>query len=145
MKLVRMEEPELDVEQLDERATAELIDAIGDKLLTREFRLQGPINFADAVRRIQQYNSDMKISKLNRFGVTGKDEDRVTTLEKRVDKLEADVEQGFQKLDGDKDFKDAVNKMANDLAELVCRQGNATQKVPPPHLLLMPEGQTCGT
>ena len=52
MKLVRMAEPDFDVEQLDERATAELVDAIGDKLLTREFRLQGPINFSDAMRRI---------------------------------------------------------------------------------------------
>ena len=145
MKLVKMAEPELDVEQLDERATAELIDAIGDKLLTREFRLQGPINFADAVRRIQQYYSDMRVSKLNRFGVTGEDEDRVTALEKRMDKLEADVKQGFQKLDGDNtDLKETVNKMANDLAELVSKQGNATQKVPP-HPLLMQEGRTCGT
>ena len=136
IKLVRMAEPELDVEQLDERATDELIDAIGDKLLTREFRLQGPINFADAVRRIQQYYSDMRVSKLNRFGVTGEDEDRVTALEKRMDKLEADVKQGFQKLDGDNtDLKETVNKMANDLAELVSKQGNATQKVPPTRYL----------
>ena len=35
MKSVRMAEPDFDAEQLDERATAELADAIGDKLLTR--------------------------------------------------------------------------------------------------------------
>ena len=69
MKLVRMAKPDFDAEQLDERATAELVDAIGDKLLAREFRLQGSINFSDAIRRIQQYTSDMRVSKLKQFSV----------------------------------------------------------------------------
>ena len=70
MKLVKMADPELEGEQLDDRATAELVDAIGDRFLTREFRLQGPINFADAIRRIQQYNADMKVNRIARFGLT---------------------------------------------------------------------------
>ena len=69
MKLVKMADPDLDGEQLDDRATAELVDAIGDRLLTSEFRLQGPINFADAIRRIQQYNADMKVNRIDRKSV----------------------------------------------------------------------------
>ena len=92
MKLVRMAEPDFDAEQLDERATAELVDAIGDKLLTREFRLQGPINFSDAIRRIQQYNSDMRVSKLNRFGVDEEGKE-AAEMKVRVDRLEKEMKQ----------------------------------------------------
>ena len=68
MKLILMAEPDLDQDAWDDRACEELVDAIGDRLLTHEFRLQGPINLADAIRHIQQYNSDMRISRLNRVG-----------------------------------------------------------------------------
>ena len=60
----------LDGEQLDEKDTAELIDAIWDQLLTCKFRLQGPINFAEVIRRIQQYNVVMKVNEISRFGLT---------------------------------------------------------------------------
>lgn len=83
MNLVKMADPDLDGEQLDDRATAELVDAIGDRLLTREFRLQGPINFADAIRRIQQYNADMKVNRISRFGLT-EQEDLNTKIESLI-------------------------------------------------------------
>ena len=101
MKLVRMAEPDLDQDALDDRACAELVDAIGDRLLTREFRLQGPINFADAIRRIQQYNSDMRISRLHRVGIE-EDEDtrsqerdaKIKQLDKEMKELKASVDKG---------------------------------------------------
>ena len=92
LKLVRMAEPDLEPEQLDERATAELIDAIGDRLLTREFRLQGPINFADAIRRIQQYNTDMKVSRVNRLTVGEEVEGKESAMEMEMKALKQKYE-----------------------------------------------------
>ena len=95
MKLVKMADPELEGEQLDDRATAELVDAIGDRFLTREFRLQGPINFADAIRRIQQYNADMKVNRVARFGLTGEEDlnSKIESLAKENERLKETVEQ----------------------------------------------------
>ena len=100
MKLVKMADPELEGEQLDDRATAELVDAIGDRFLTREFRLQGPINFADAIRRIQQYNADMKINRIHRLELSDPDEGdlntKVASLTKENEGLKKTIQQ-FQK------------------------------------------------
>jgi hypothetical protein len=68
---------------LDTRATREFVDAIGDKHLTREFRLQEPDNFADAVRRVQQYNSDMRNSTIRRL-----DSDEAVKQEERLCAME---------------------------------------------------------
>ena len=84
MKLVKMAEPDLDGEQLDDKATAELVDAIGDGFLTREFRLQRPINFADAIRRIKQYNADMKVSKIPRLEMEEDGEEKMKLLETKL-------------------------------------------------------------
>jgi hypothetical protein len=74
---------------LDTRATREFVDAIGDKHLTREFRLQEADNFADAVRRVQQYNSDMRNSTIRRLDSEEavKQEERLCTMEKVMQKL----------------------------------------------------------
>ena len=124
MKLVRMAEPDFDVEQLDERATAELVDAIGDKLLTREFRLQGPINFSDAIRRIQQYNSDMRTTRLNRFGVEDGDKE-MAEMKDRIDKIENQVQQmkiGFSK--AQEESKAGFSELNKTLKELLVRSSN---------------------
>lgn len=129
MKFVRMAEPDFDVEQLDERATAELVDAIGDKLLTREFRLQGPINFSDAIRRIQQYNSDMRVSKLNRFSVED-DEKEVAEMKDRINKVEREVQQlnvGFSK--AQEENKVVFNELNKTLKELLARQNPNTPEM----------------
>ena len=124
MKLVRMAEPDFDAEQLDERATAELVDAIGDKLLTREFRLQGPINFSDAIRRIQQYNSDMRATRLNRFGVDDGDKE-VAEMKDRMDKIEREVQQMnlvFNK--AQEESKAGFSELNKTLKELLVRSSN---------------------
>ena len=105
LKLVRMAEPDLEPEQLDERATAELIDAIGDRLLTREFRLQGPINFADAIRRIQQYNTDMKVSRVNRLTVGEELEGKESAMEMEIKALKQKYEA----------LQDSMNKMGEEM------------------------------
>ena len=87
MKLVRIADPDLDAAQRDERAIAELVEAIGDRHLTREFRLQGPVDFNDAVRRIQQYNIDMKIHKMRRMAID-EEEDTVDRMQKTILELE---------------------------------------------------------
>ena len=132
MKLVRMAEPDLEHEQLDERACAELIDAIGDRLLTREFRLQGPINFADALRRIQQYNSDMRVSKLHRLGVEQECENQSVEMENRVRKLEDDVKgltEGVDKLQ--KGIKESVQANETKLGEILAKMDLGTQRSRP--------------
>ena len=124
MKLVRMAEPDFDVEQLDERATAELVDAIGDKLLTREFRLQGPINFSDAIRRIQQYNSDMRATRLNRLGIEDGDKE-MAEMKDRIDKIENQVQQmkiGFSK--AQEESKAGFSELNKTLKELLVRSSN---------------------
>ena len=96
MKLVKMADPDLDGEQLDDRATAELVDAIGDRLLTREFRLQGPINFADAIRRIQQYNADMKVNRIHRLELSEEEDllnTKVTNLTRENETLKKTMEE----------------------------------------------------
>jgi molybdopterin-binding protein len=84
MKLVKLSEPGLGVGDIDDRATREFIDAIGDKHLTREFRMMGAIDFNDAVRRVQQYNSDMKSSSIRRFESEEsiRQEERINAMEK---------------------------------------------------------------
>ena len=84
-----MADPELEGEQLDDRATAELVDAIGDRFLTREFRLQGSINFADAIRRIQQYNADMKVNRIARFALTEQED-----LDSKIESLAKENQKG---------------------------------------------------
>ena len=91
MKLVRIAEPELEGDQLDDRATAELVDAIGERMLTREFRLRAPVNFADAIRRISQYNSDMRTARVCHMGI-GDDDERFQEMETRITKLEKSQE-----------------------------------------------------
>ena len=96
MKLVKMADPDLDGEQLDDRATAELVDAIGDRLLTSEFRLQGPINFADAIRRIQQYNADMKVNRIHRLELSEEEDllnTKVTNLTRENETLKKTMEE----------------------------------------------------
>lgn len=81
MKLVKVADPDLEDEALDDRATAELVDAIGDKTLTREFRLVRAVNFADAIRRIQQYQNDLGSSKLRRVETDQPEDDGLKKLE----------------------------------------------------------------
>jgi molybdopterin-binding protein len=83
MKLVRLSEPRLGAVALDHRATREFVDAIGDKHLTREFRFLEADNFADAVRRVQQFNSDMKNSTIRRL-----DSEEAVSQEKRMCAME---------------------------------------------------------
>ena len=54
MKLIRLSTLTIGMAARDERATQELLEAIGDKHMTRQFRLQGPIDFNDALTRVQQ-------------------------------------------------------------------------------------------
>ena len=132
MKLVRMADPDLEAEQLDERACAELIDAIGDRLLTREFRLQGPINFSDAIRHIQQYNSDMRVSKLHRIGVEQECENQSLEMENRVKQLEGDVKElkvGMEKLE--KEFKETSQATGTKLEEILAKVTQGAQKPRP--------------
>jgi Sec-independent protein translocase protein TatA len=65
------------------------VDAIGDKLLTREFRLRAADGFADAVRRVQQYTSDMKNSAIRRLESEEvvNQENRMCAIEKMLQEL----------------------------------------------------------
>ena len=58
-RLVRLGHPTLTEDQRTETAIRELVEAIGDKWLRREFRLQPPASFTDALKRIQEFNNDM--------------------------------------------------------------------------------------
>lgn len=98
MKLVKIAEPELDDDQLDERATAELIDAIGDRNLTREFRLVGAVNFADALRRIQQYNTDTKSNKVRRIETESTAEERVKAMEEKWETFKGEMQTSIKEV-----------------------------------------------
>ena len=124
MKLVKMAEPDLDGEQLDDKATTELVDAIGDRFLTREFRLQGPINFADAIRRIQQYNADMKVSKIHRLEMEEDGEEKMKLLETKLAGQTKQMES----------LQSSLNGMQKSLEALLLRDSSATQIT----------GQRCG-
>ena len=125
MKLVKIAEPELDEGQRDERATAELVDAIGDRLLTREFRIQGPINFADAIRRIQQYNSDMMVTRMRRMGLE-EEESEIKELKERLKTVEDQVCQVSTKT------AEAVEQMATMIKEIKTKleEKDTTPSVP---------------
>lgn len=123
MKLIRIAEPELRARARDERATAELIEAIGDKHLTREFRLQGPIDFNDALRRVQQYNIDMRQTRNRRLELEEDDEEgelkrRLIEVETRMDQLEQVVTTTSTKLvetmaKSQKDLMEAMKKVGD--------------------------------
>jgi hypothetical protein len=114
MKLVKITDPELDGEDLDERATTELIDAIGDRHLTREFRLMRPINFADAIKRIQQYNSDMRVTKVRRLGEDCDEE--VQKLKLQMDQLQVTV----KKIEEDnKTIKETMEKNKTEICKTI--------------------------
>lgn len=89
MKLVRLSDPEQNAEARDEFATRELVEAITDRHLTREFRVLQPINFADAIRRIQQYNSDMGVAKIRAVGAD--EDEEMKKMTERCNRLEASV------------------------------------------------------
>lgn len=59
-RLVRIAHPGLPMAQHAEIATRELVEAIGDKWLRREFRLRPAVNFTDALMRVRDYNADMR-------------------------------------------------------------------------------------
>lgn len=119
MKLVRLAEPALDDEQRDDRATQELVDSIGDRHLVREFRLQGAINFADAVRRIQQYNTDMKTTAMRRMELGLEDDTtKLSKLETRIQQIEL----------GMTELKTNLQSMGKEVAELVVQGVNKALK-----------------
>jgi hypothetical protein len=57
-RLVELANPDMTEEQQEKLATLELVDAMGDFTLRREFRMQEPDNYADALKRINEYNSE---------------------------------------------------------------------------------------
>jgi hypothetical protein len=114
MKLVKITDPDLDEDQLDERATTELIDAIGDRHLTREFRLMGPVNFADAIKRIQQYNSDMRVTKVRRIG--DEEEEELLKLKLQVSQLQGTVKSIE---DSNKAIKESMEKLETRLSTTI--------------------------
>lgn len=82
-KLVRIAYPDLDDDQKEHHAVNTIVDSIEDWTLRREFRLQPPANFLDAVQRITEYNSDRKsVGKIRRVELGEENS------ETKIDKLE---------------------------------------------------------
>lgn len=77
--LVDVGYPALDDDQRVEIAIREVLDAIGDKVLRREFKWRQAQNFADALQRIQEYFSDMRADSRLRQADFGSDQDLLQT------------------------------------------------------------------
>lgn len=88
--LVDVGYPALDDDQRVEIAIREVLDAIGDKVLRREFKWRQAQNFADALQRIQEYFSDMRADSRLRQADFGSDQD-LQQLKKTVSELSSEV------------------------------------------------------
>ena len=58
LQLVATAHPHLTIAAREDMATQELIEALGDWHLRREFRLQPATSFSEALKRVQEYNFD---------------------------------------------------------------------------------------
>lgn len=95
-KLVRLAHPDMDDEQRNQLVVAELVEAAGDKMLRREFRLQPTDDVAEAMTRIKDYHSDMgKDRKVTLRPLAAEemaeDEKELVKLVKRLSKVETDT------------------------------------------------------
>lgn len=57
-RLVKLANPEMLDQQQEQLATVELVDAMGDFTLRREFKMLKPTNYADALKRISEFNNE---------------------------------------------------------------------------------------
>lgn len=110
MRMVTLAHPNLNAEQRNELATSELVEATQDRRLKREFKLQRPDDFMDAMRRVQEYNSDMG---------KGDKEKHIRSLEveesNEVIQLKKDMD--FLK-DQQKETKDKMEKLESSYTQL---------------------------
>lgn len=60
-RLVKLANPEMLEQQQEQLATVELVDAMGDFALRREFKMLKPTSYADALKRISEFNNEKSI------------------------------------------------------------------------------------
>ena len=58
LQLVKLANPNVEQQQQEDIAVEEIVDSINDWVLRREFRNNPPNSFAEALRRINEYNAD---------------------------------------------------------------------------------------
>ena len=88
LQLVETAHPHLSADAKEELATQELVEALGDWALRREFRLQPAETYAEALKRVQEYNFDRAGAHVRYMGTSSEKEDTKSDLEKRVAALE---------------------------------------------------------
>ena len=92
LRLVSLAHPNIGDEQRREEAILCLVEAVGDRYLKHEFRLQPPDTFEQALNRIRDYQRDMGRGDRRLIQrVEMEEEGKVTELEKQVASLQQQV------------------------------------------------------
>ena len=90
-QLVSTAHPALDVRQQEEEAVLALTEAVGDRYLKHEFRLQPPTCYDDAIDRVRSYFCDMGKERCLIQSLNVEEADKVDKLEKAMDILQHQV------------------------------------------------------
>lgn len=92
LKLIRVTNPGLNAHQQEVIAIRELRESVGDWRLKHDWRSTPPENFAEALRKVQQFNSDKgERTSIHKITALTDDESEVTKVETDVVKLKADM------------------------------------------------------
>ena len=88
LQMVKLAHPNTAEEVQEETAVAELIDSLGEWVLRREFRNQPPANYTEALRRINEYNSDRgERSAIKRVDFNLTEDEQITRIKQELNQV----------------------------------------------------------
>lgn len=132
LRLVTLAHPNIGEDQRMEEAILCLVEAVGDKYLKHEFRLQPPETFEGALNRIRDYQRDMGRGDrrlIQRVEVT--EEAKLTELEKQVSSLQQQmVELGRRQEKTDTTLSRYVESTQNKLDQLLSQTARPARRPP---------------
>ena len=112
LRMMVIAHPDLQPQQIEGLAVKQIVDLIGDGALRRELRNQHPTDYKDALKRIQEYLSDMgEKPNFRRLETDGMDEleqvkKRMDGMETRLNEVETTV------ITGQKDLMGMMKKLS---------------------------------